>query len=303
MSSSETVLFKRRLDWIILAAVNIAVPVTTIWKYHAGDTNSKVALVSGVISLLACNSVVLLAFRKRLDREDTPLPKTLIVGAVALVALSCLVTILGVSSVSHHDEYMDLALSDIPLGNIEPERKRLVVELIRRTAANSREENNTLAEVQKVPMKPSVYSPESFADRRVIESTMTQLRKYADIDLQYFDKQQSAREEFRQKMAASDPGYLRDWDAKRQSQEALEAATEQLERNWLSDVQSLYDYAAEHLQDISVKDGQIIISDAVVRQEFDERLERSKALNHKLQTYVQEEAMRQQKSNASLGLN
>ncbi len=301
MASPNKTLFNRtRLYWLVLVSINSGVPIATVWKYHAGETSSRVALVSGMIVLIVCNLAALLAFWRRYQLDGEPLPRTLLVGAAALAVVCCLLTILGVSSVRHHNEYADLAFSDTPLSSIEPEQKRLVVELIRCTAANSQEENKALAEAQKVPMNPPVYSPESFANQQVIQSTMAHLTKYADIDFQYFGKQQSAREDFRRKMAVIDPEYLKSWNAKRQEQEAADKATDQLEHDWFASVESLYNYAAQHTQEISVKDGRIAPSANAIRQAFNDQLDWSKALHDKLQSSVKEQVRRQQESRAQL---
>ena len=300
ISSETTSLARTRFNWILLVAVNIGVLITTIWEYHAG-TDRLVVLVSGGISLVAGNSIVLMAFRKRYHQDGKRLPKSLLVGATTFAVICSLLTVFGISKVSHHNEYLDLALSDTPLSRIEPEQKRLVVELIRQTEANSQEEDKEMAELQKNSINPPVYSPESFANKQVMESTVAQVARYAEVDSQYYGKQQAAREQFRQKMASVDPSYLASWNTKRQDQEAIEKTTILMERDWLAGLELLYDYAAQHVQEISVKDGKIVIPSDSVRKAFNEQLDRSKALHDKLVSSVQEQSQRQQELKRSVG--
>ena len=155
-------------EWLLLVCLNGAVSVAVIWKYHGGEFSSAVARMSGVIVLAVGNIAALWGLQKRSKRGGSSLERRLVASAGALAVASFLLTIFGVSLVKDRIGYAELATSDTPLSSIEPERKRLVVELIRRTAAISQEENKAMAEAQKVPMNPAVYSPESFADQKTI---------------------------------------------------------------------------------------------------------------------------------------
>jgi hypothetical protein len=149
-------------------------------------------------------------------------------------------------------------------------------------------------------MNPSVYSPESFANSQAIQSTVGTLTKLVSIDFQYSASQQSAKQDFRQKMAVCDAQYLRQWDAERQEQEATEKATEQLEHEWFASIESLYGYALQHSGQIEAKDGHIVITSADVREAFNNELNRSKALHRDLLSSEQGLAKRQQQAKARI---
>jgi hypothetical protein len=289
-----------KAEWLVLVCLNGTVPVAVIWKYHGGEISSTVALITGVVVLAVGNIAALLGFQKHARRDGSPLERQLVAGAGALAVASFLLTIYAVSLVKHRNGYAELATSDAPLSSIEPERKRLVVELLRRTAAISQEENKTMAEAQKVPMKPVVYSPESFADQQTIRSTLAQLAKYVEIDFRYFAEQQSAREDFSRKMTACDSEYLKQWDAERQQQEGAEKSANQFEHDWFASVKSLYDYADQHAREIAVRDGKISVADETVRPIFNALLDRSKALHDKLESTVQKEVRLQQQAKAKI---
>lgn len=291
-----------RNAWIVLACVNAGAPTFGVWAYHTGSINFVAASLSVAFVLLMLNSVVLWTLLARSKRNGWPLPMKqmgLAAGVMAVIAL--LITAVGASLVKQRNSYFELAMSDTPLSSIEPERERLVVEYIRRAAANSQEENKAMAEAQKVPINPAVYSPGSFVTQDAMRRTVSLLAAYTGIDFGYFAKQDAVREDFHRKMAACDPEYLKSWDADRGSQDELEKSANQLEHDWLASVDTLYSYTERHADQIKVKQGKISIPNKLVRDEFDDLLGHSKALHEKLESVVQEELRLQQQAKASAG--
>jgi hypothetical protein len=202
------------------------------------------------------------------------------VNAIAISPL--LLMSFTISSCRSSQDDAALAASNAPLNTIQPERRRWVVELMRRAAANDKEQCKALEEAKKAPMNPPVYSPESFANEEIIRQTLDRLSSYVELDLEYFEKQNAARDDFRRKMAACDPAYLNSWDALSKTQVEDEQASRRSEQVWLSSVESLYDFAARNTKHIVVKDGQLSIDKDSVRETFDDELETSKALHEKL---------------------
>ena len=136
----------KRNVWIVLVCVNAAAATSEIWEYHAGKINSTAALLSNAIALVILNLVVLWLVFARSKREGWPIQRkklSLAAGAMAVTAL--LFTAVGVSLVKQRNDFFDLAMSNRPLSSIKPERTRLVVEYIRRDAADSQEENKVMA--------------------------------------------------------------------------------------------------------------------------------------------------------------
>lgn len=201
-----------------------------------------------------------------------------------LGAVSAIVVCLGVAAVPVHNEYVDLALSNVPLSQIHPERKALVVELIRSKAANSREYDAVLARTK--PLSPELYSSESFASKEANTDTMEQLREATDADFAYRAKQQEAEKEFESKMSAVDPQYLKAFVGN-SSEEAADAATSSLERQWFSTTAALYEYAAAHQKEIGVQNGNLKFASTAVQIKFNRRQEFSKTLHAKLLERVQ----------------
>jgi len=149
-------------------------------------------------------------------------------------------------------------------------------------------------------MNPAVYAPESFRDKARIQSTLAQLTNYAEIDFQSFDKQQSARADFRRKMAVCDSEYLKKWDAERKEQEDREKSANQLEHDWLASVNVRYLFAEQHTRDFAVDDVKTSISDPVVRKNFNDLLAQSKDLHARLESTVKEEVRLQKQAKARI---
>jgi hypothetical protein len=255
-----------------------------VWERRAGEVGITAALISGMIALALANIAVIIGVRARNKRQGQPASRGLAFGAVVLAVVSACVMAIGVFSVPAHNEFVDLAFSNTPLSEIRPERKALVVELIRRRAANSREYEAVAAQVK--PLSPPLYSPESFANEYAIRNTVDYLKKYADIDFAYYSKQQEVMADFRNKMSKADPEYLKRWDAET-GRGVAEASTNNLERQWLTSAFALYDYAASHVKDITVTDGKLNFSTERVRLEFNEKEEKSKTLYTKWQDRFQ----------------
>jgi hypothetical protein len=289
--------------WIALVCVNAGAPFFEIWKYHSGGINSVTAMLSVAFVLVAFNLMVLWSLFARVSRKGWPLQrKKLTLGAGAMAVIAFFTTAAGVSLVKQRNNYYDLAMSDRPLSSIEPERKRLVVEYIRRAAANSQEENKAMAEAQKRPIDPAVYSTESFSNQKVMRSTLARLTAYTQIDFEYFSKQQAVREDFRRKMEACDPGYLKSWDDDRTDYEQMEQSANQVEHDWFASVNTLYSYGEQHAGQIEVKEGKVSISDPTVRRKFDDLLSESKALHDKLESVVHDEVRHKQQAKADIGV-
>jgi hypothetical protein len=290
------------MDWLLLLCMDAAVPVVLVWKTHSGEVQPITALMSGLLCLLVGNAIVLTAIHKRSRRTGQPTSKWLVLKATGLSVLAALVTSAAVLRIPQRNTYLDLALSDIPLSGIQPEQKRLVVELIRRRAANSREYDSLVSEAKTKPLSPSLYAPESFANEQVIDSTIAQLTKYADADFQYSQKQQALMSEFRQKMAMVDPEYLQSWDVKRQGEEAAEQQVIGLERGRLETAVSLYGYAKSHSKEISLMNGHLEFVTDALRSEFNSKQDESKGLYQKWQDATQGLVRRQQETRAQMGL-
>ena len=73
-------------------------------------------------------------FRLPMDRRQ--IPRSMVLTSLALVVLSGLITTISIAA-SPSDDYLAVALSDTSLDKIKPDRKRLIVELIRKNKAAS----------------------------------------------------------------------------------------------------------------------------------------------------------------------
>lgn len=286
---------RQHMQWFVLFLVNLTIPVLLIWKFRLGEITRENAVISAAICVIGLNAAVLYGFRKGTQSSSDRLPPKLIVAAAMFALAGFSATALTVSHVAHHDSDIDLAMSDTPLDSIQPPRTRLLVELIRQTAANSRENDKVIAEARKHPLDPQVYSPESFSSVDVMNRTVARLTQLVTADADYYGKQQAAQRHFREQMATVDPAYLESWDKARAPQENFEAATEELQKEWLESVKALYDYAARHHGELLIRDGKVQFSTPGTNVAFNDQMNRSKALHDKLLSAVQrgEDAHRQ----------
>ena len=291
---------RKSLDWIMLVSSDATVPAVISWEHHTGKATSTVALLIGFFSLLVLNLVIIRAIlsrRKRLGEDTSP---GFVLGAIGLVLLAGLLTAVGVFSFPERNEYVELALSNVPLSEIHPQQKALVVELARRRAANSKNYEQVAAQMK--PISPALYSPDSFGSEAVIRSTSESYEKANAVDFAYHEQQEQALNEFRAKMLKVDPDYLKSFEAGLQEQEAREAKSIQLQKECLTATLALYDYADTHIREISVENGQLRFANDSVRTEFSRQLAKSKSSHEQLQEAVQENVRIHQQSREELGL-
>jgi hypothetical protein len=277
---SEQTTTQIQTGWIILATFNLGVAIFSLWNYHSSSATRQVALISAAIVLLVGNLCVLFLFRKQRYKAGTPSPRSLMPTTIAFAIISFAIVTFGVFHL-HHNDYLDIAMSNTPLSSIEPEQRRLVVELIRQRAAYSRENNKDLADASAHPLDPALYSPESFATKAVMESTLAALTKFMNIDLHYYGQVQESAQDFRKKMAVCDPAYLKSWDESMQEQEATQASAMKAERDWFASVTSLYAYAQNHTTEITLKQGRLLIAAPPVLNSFNQQMSHSKDLQQK----------------------
>jgi hypothetical protein len=232
------------------------------------------------------------------DRRQ--ISRSVVWTSLALVVLSGLITTISIVA-SPSDSYLALALSDVPLNKIKPDRKRLVVELIRQDKAAS-DENSRIAKSMK-PITPALYSVDSFASKAAIESTSSQLKQAYDIDQAYAAAKHQARQSFHDKMQRVDPDYLRDFESRMQEEDSLEESIEAEEAKWVASALSLYDYAAAHVANLSVNDGgNIAIASKEFRQSLLQQIDTGKALEQTMMNDRMKAVKKQHTLQDALGL-
>ncbi len=275
--------------------------MTLAWERHAGQVAVRNAIVIAILVLAVMNGFFLLTFHRRNTSLSLPTSRAFIFAATGLALVSVIASAMAVNHISAQDDELRLAMSDTPLEKIQPERVRLVVELIRRRAANSKENDQILAEARKNPISPPLYSPASFANIEMVLSTVAKVKKYANADLDYSARQQQAMADFRAKMANTDAEYLKSWDSAEEEQEAIEAKTIQTERQWLASILSLYDLAARHIKSIKLHQDYVEFTEPGVGSEFENQEQISKGLQNKLMNLENELTVRQTEARKRVG--
>jgi hypothetical protein len=270
-----------RNRWIVLGTFNLGVLLFCLWNYHSGAATRQVALIVSTIVLVIGNAGLLFSFRKHRKQEGTPAWSNFAPAAVVFAIISFTITAFGVSHLQDPNDYLRIAMSTTPFSSIHPERRRLVVEFLRKRAAYSRQNNKDLADASLHPINPPLYSPESFANKAVMASTIATLTKFMDIDLHYDEQLQDSAQSFRQKMELCDPAYLKSWNESIEETEGTQAPAMRAERDWFASVTSLYSYAEGHANDITLKSGKLIITPTSVLDAFNQQMTNSKDLQQK----------------------
>jgi hypothetical protein len=247
----ETKTIYRRIAWLLLV-VNLSVPAFVLFQRNGDHLTDTANIWVGWISATMLTAMLIVGTYFRLPMDRRQVPRSMVLTSLALVVLSGLITTISIAA-SPSDDYLAVALSDTPLDKIKPDRKRLIVELIRKNKAAS-DENSRIAKTMK-PISPALYSVDSFANKTAMESSSSQLKQAYDIDQAYAAAKHQARQEFHNQMQRVDPDYLRGFDSKMQEDDSLEASIEAKEAKWVASALSLYDYAAAHASDISLNDG------------------------------------------------
>src|ERR1700722_20052903 len=234
----ETKTVYRRIAWLLIV-VNLSVPAFVFFQRNGNNLSDAVNIWVGWIVATVMTAMLVVGTFLRLPVDRRQIPRSMVLTSLALVVLSGLITTISIAA-SPSDNYLAVALSNTPLDKIKPDRKRLVVELIRQEKAAS-DENNRIAKSMK-PISPALYSVDSFASKAAMESTSSQLKQAYDIDQAYAAAKHQARQDFRNKMQRVDPNYLRGFESRMQADDALETSIEAEEAKWVASAMSLYDF-------------------------------------------------------------
>ena len=271
----ETKTVFRRIAWLLIV-INLSVPAFVFFQRNGNNLSDTANIWVGWISATVVTAMLLFGTYLRQPMDRRQIPRSMVLTSLALVVLSGLITTISIAA-SPSDNYLAVALSDTPLNKIKPDRKRLVVELIRENKAAS-DENSRIAKSMK-PISPALYSVDSFASKAAMESTSSQLKQAYDIDQAYAAAKHQARQDFHDKMQRVDPDHLRGFESRMQEEDSLEASIEAEEAKWVASALSLYDYAAIHASNISVnKGGHLAIASEELKQSLLQQIDASTAL-------------------------
>jgi hypothetical protein len=264
----------RRLIWILLL-VNLSIPGFVLLERNGNDLNDAVFILTGWISAIWMTTLFAFQFRRHLPGQKVP--RQTIIAAVGMVVLSGLITTITVFAYPSNN-FLELAQSGIALDRIKPERKRLVVELIRRDAASSVEYQKAGAATK--PISPALYSVDSFASKAIMESTSSQLQHAFDTDEAYAESKREAMKDFHDKMLNVDPDYLHSFESNINEVDVMDSAIEATEQKWMKCTLDLYAYGIAHADQISVnKNGHLVIANQKFRQSFLQQLDACRTLD------------------------
>jgi hypothetical protein len=156
-----------------------------VWRRHTGILNSRAAILSCWISIALFSPLwIAMLWRRRSDRS-TGGAFPVSAGMVVAAMMTGLMTTFAVQSMPSAD--LTFALSGRPLSQITSPQRRLLIEMLRTNDANSREYASIAAHME--PIKPPLYSAESFADKQIMRETLDLLNAAYQQDIKYAAKQ------------------------------------------------------------------------------------------------------------------
>ena len=284
---------------VIFLAGNISIPFFVPFQEQNADLSQHAMILVAWISAVFLNAALLWGVLRR-EHGDRRLMRKTVLLALFLCIASGIASTVAVTLTTTQNSYLALAQSDKLLNEIHPERKRLVVEFIRQSAANSAENNRNAAALK--PIDPPLYTVASFANKSAIETTAAQLKAAYALDVDYQTKVAQATRDFRGKMASADAEYLRSWDASRRDEENEAAAISSAEKEWVSNTLGLYDFAERHAMEIIVRNGALEYTSQAVRNEFVRRVDECKAFQQAMASARDKALVRQKASRQQMGL-
>lgn len=263
------------------------------WQHARGDASARTTLIATPVAFAVLNIVMLLSIRAKNRRLQLTTPISLVITAIilAVVASGCCWAALH-QALDFSQAILDEAVSSKPISDIKPERRAILVQLLRTRLQNSREYHAAASQFK--PITPALYSAKSFENESVIQSVKNQVEAAAALDITYAGKQQEAMDEFRARMSKADPAYLESFEAQRKDADNEFAKALLQEKQWLQATNALYDFAAANRKMMKVKGDQLVFSDPAVKATFEDDKEHSVDLLNKVQAVEKQQAERQE---------
>ena len=258
----------RRLlnDWILIAGVGISALATPVWKYRAGDCTPRVALVSGLLTLLVLDATVLLTIRARNRRRGLPTARSLLIGAVVVGMLSAGGLWLMLGNEMSEKDLMMTTLSSKPIAEIRPGEKALVVQLFRKEFKRNRDYQQMVSQIK--PLDPPLFSNASFRSLTTMQREIDALKDVVTLDFATFDQHEHDLGEFRSLMKKRYPAYLESFTSGIRNKEESWEEILSLEKQLLDATVDLYGFAARNPHNISFQYGNLVSHDAGVWNNF-----------------------------------
>lgn len=290
---------RSRLDYLMIAFANAALPIFVVLRARSGDLATANALLIGTLSAILVNGALLAGIGIRKKRAGQRISRTTLLFVLVMGIASIGSVELVARFLLDPDDVVKLAYSNKPLARIYPEPKRLVVELMRHRQQSSDEYQRVAARAR--PLSPSVYSSESFANTDVMRTTISSLQAAAAVDFGYAARRSRQIADFRREMERIDPHsmYLQAWSETEASDESLA----RIEKDWLTSTVKLYEYAISKVGETKLVNGKLLFRSDAERLEFARLIEESRSLNTRLQTVSKNMKEAQARARADLALD
>ncbi len=282
-----------RMDYSLAVLMNATIITTLLWMVGSGEITKRIALMASVLDAVLLNIALVWTIRVRNKRKQIPSSPRLSLVCVSLGIFAVLATSAGLQLTPDPRDLRGLALSNTPLGEIHPEQKRLFVELVRRREQRIKDQQHYVQSIK--PIRPALYSLESFASAVAIRSTSEAMQRVIGSNLTAVEQDLKDDQDFHDRIMHIEPRspYLKAIE----SWSGTEKELYLLERQWLSSLTELYAFAGNPNHSGS---GTPV---RPVRVEFVERFKASLGLQQELQKKVQAANQQFERSRAGAGFD
>jgi hypothetical protein len=289
------------VDWFLALAINAAIVGTLFAETHFQGTPASLTVLSALICFPLLNGCFLWAVARRNRRTGLPTSHKFLVGVSALAFVVAVGTLVALGSKPEQSD-VALALSNLPLEKIAPERRRIFVELLRSRLANSQRQRAEAETMKQHPLPYPLYSPATFGSRERIDEVLDVIRQSSQSDLNYYDRNKKVWSEFSRKMSAVDTDYLEALSKSNAEGDAAADQAAETERQWYNHTVALYTLARDHAKEVQVKGDEIKFSDSSLGKQLGDELKLSESLYDKLTGLNAEQAKKQQRAAQDEGI-
>ena len=268
-------------DWSLVALVSYWALDTPVSGYRSGLWSPRCDLVSGFLTLVVGGAIVFLVIRSRYRDLGLPVPRSLLIGAVASGVLSAGGLWLMLGNEMSEKDFMMTALSSKPISEIQPEYKALVVELFRKELKRDRDYQQKSSQLK--PLNPPLFSNESFRSLPIMQGEVEGVNEVIALDLAAYDQHEHNLGEFQSAMKKRHSDLLKSFNSGTRSKEESLQEIISLERQFFDATLDLYRFAARNPENIIYQHGDLVSHDVGIWNTFAEKRNNCISLLQRLQ--------------------
>jgi len=282
-----------RFDWLIVVVINVGIGATLYVQVRFSDTTVSNAIISAIIVFPLLNGSFLWSIVRRDRRIPPQTTRGFLFGASALALVAATGTLAALAAMPERS-YARLAVSNVPLGRIYPERRRIFVEFLRNRIENAKRQSAEAQTIKQHPLSSPLYSPATFASPQSVDEVLHVIRESSREDLDYYERNKTDWSDFCTRMAPVDEAFLESMQRSLAQENSIADRAADIERQWYSHTVALYTLARNHTKEIQINGGAVRFPVGIVGEELDNELRVSRSLYDRLMEIEAEQARKQQ---------